>query len=202
MKTAMREYIKEQSSRTPSSPRDGGGGSDSGKYRDFFAFVSGASVGGTGHRHAASSGGRVVVAHASSGYGQSLQEVLQNERVMEMIKDTKAAAEVNCLARFEKMIVNDSDRAVYGPGHVRAAAEVGAIDCLLVTDSHIRSANPEERALYAGMIEDVGSSGGDVMIFSSLHVSGQRLQQLSGVGACLRFPVPFDEDDDEEELEG
>ena len=93
---------------------------------------------------------------------------------MELIKDTKAAAEVSCLARFERMIANDADRAAYGPAHVRAAAEVGAIGCLLVTDAHIRSANAEERALYAGVIDDVGASGGEVVVFSSLHVSGQR----------------------------
>ena len=76
MKTAMREYIREQAvARAPSSPRDGGD-----KLRDFFSFVSGAPVGGGGanQRHAgAGGGGRVVLAHASSGYGQSLTEVLQ-----------------------------------------------------------------------------------------------------------------------------
>ena len=38
--------------------------------------------------------------------------------------------------------------------------------------------------------------GGNVYIFSSMHVSGQQLQQVSGVAAILRYPLP-----DLEELE-
>jgi protein pelota len=36
-----------------------------------------------------------------------------------------------------------------------------------------------------------------------MHVSGQQLQQVSGVAAILRFPIPdlMDDDDDEEEQE-
>ena len=140
--------------------------------------------------------GKLLVARASSGYRHSLREVLQDESVMELIKDTKAAAEVRCLAKLEKMIADDSSRAVYGPVHVKAAAELGAIDCLLISDTAVRAADAEERRRYASIMEDVTGSGGDVKIFSSLHVSGQRLEQLSGVAALLRFPCPQLEDDE------
>ena len=60
----------------------------------------------------------------------------------------------------------------------------------------MRAADAEERRRYASIMEDVTGSGGDVKIFSSLHVSGQRLEQLSGVAALLRFPCPQLEDDE------
>lgn len=69
-------------------------------------------------------------------------------------------------------------------------------------------------------MDAVRESGGDVKIFSSMHISGERkfycrifasrlpnfvfffcaeLEQLTGIAAILRFPMPeLDEDDDSE----
>ena len=38
--------------------------------------------------------------------------------------------------------------------------------------------------------------GGEVRVFSSLHVSGEQLEQLSGLCAILRFPMAELEDTD------
>jgi protein pelota len=40
----------------------------------------------------------------------------------------------------------------------------------------------------------VRAGGGEALVFSSLHVSGEALNQLSGVAAILRFPLPELED--------
>ncbi len=37
------------------------------------------------------------------------------------------------------------------------------------------------------------------LIFSTMHVSGEQLAQLTGVAAILRFPMPEIEDEEEEE---
>lgn len=37
------------------------------------------------------------------------------------------------------------------------------------------------------------------MIFSSIHESGKQLDQLTGVAAILKFPLPEIESDDEED---
>ena len=42
-------------------------------------------------------------------------------------------------------------------------------------------------------------TNGDVKIFSSLHVSGERLRLLTGVAAILRFPCPELDEDDEDD---
>ena len=34
-----------------------------------------------------------------------------------------------------------------------------------------------------------------MLIFSSAHVSGEQLDQLTGVAALLRFPLPLEDDD-------
>lgn len=47
-----------------------------------------------------------------------------------------------------------------------------------------------ERKRFVNLVEQVRDAGGDVKIFSSLHVSGEQLDQLTGIAAILRFPMP------------
>ena len=54
------------------------------------------------------------------------------------MQDTKAAQEVAALQAFHIMLGQDSARAFYGPGHVRAAHELGAIQTLLISDTLFR----------------------------------------------------------------
>jgi len=70
---------------------------------------------------------------ASSAYKHSLKEVLALPAISSKIKDTKAAREVSALQDFYAMLTADSSRAFYGPGHVLAAAELGAIQTLLIS---------------------------------------------------------------------
>lgn len=88
------------------------------------------------------------------------------------------------------MIDTNPDKAYYGFNHVQKANEELAIDCLLVTDELFRSSELATRKKYVKLVEDVRENGGIVYQFSSLHVSGAQLNQLSGVAAILRYPLP------------
>lgn len=114
------------------------------------------------------------------------------------LADTKAQAEVKALQSFYDMLANDPTRAYYGVNHVEKANKQQAVDTLLMSDSLFRSKTIGERRRYVRLVESVRDQGGIVYIFSSLHVSGEQLQQLSGVAAILRFPMPEIEDEDEE----
>ncbi|KAH9603631.1 hypothetical protein KSS87_012446, partial [Heliosperma pusillum] len=124
---------------------------------------------------------RIILVHTTSGYKHSLREVMDAPNVMSMIKDTKAAQE-------------DPDRACYGPKHVEVAHERMAIQTLLITDELFRSADVATRQKYVNLVASVKDSGGNANIFSSMHVSGEQLAQLTGIAAVLRFPLPDLED--------
>ncbi|WOL17941.1 protein PELOTA 1 isoform X3 [Canna indica] len=137
---------------------------------------------------------RLVLAHSTSGYKHSLKEVLDAPAVMSLIKDTKAAQEVRALKDFFSMLSNDAARACYGPKHVEVAHERLAIQTLLITDNLFRNSDVATRQKYVKLVESVKDIGGTVHIFSSMHVSGEQLEQLTGVAAILRFPLPDLED--------
>ncbi|RAL51204.1 unnamed protein product [Cuscuta campestris] len=133
---------------------------------------------------------RIVLAHTTSGYKHSLREVLDAPNVMNMVKDTKAAKEVQSLKDFFNMLSNEPERACYGPKHVEVAHERMAIQTLLITDELFRNSDIATRKKYANLVNGVKNSGGTAHIFSSMHVSGEQLTQLSGIAAILRFPLP------------
>lgn len=56
------------------------------------------------------------------------------------------------------------------------------------------------RRRWVDLTESVQAVGGKVFIFSARHSSGQQLEQLTGVAAVLRFPMPHLEDEDPAEL--
>ncbi len=90
----------------------------------------------------------------------------------------------------KRMIDTDPDKAYYGYNHVQKANEELAIDSLMVTDELFRSSDIATRKKFVQLVESVRENGGQVYLFSSLHVSGVQLNQLSGVAAILRYPLP------------
>nr|UST29492.1 pelota [Haliclona caerulea] len=140
--------------------------------------------------------------HSSSGHKHALKEILSDPSIASRLADTKASSEVKALDTFYTTLQNEPDRAYYGIRHVEKANEAMAVETLLVTDKLFRSADLATRKRYVALVESIKENGGDVKIFSSLHVSGEQLGQLSGVAAILRFPIPDiadeEEDDDDE----
>ncbi|KAK1310397.1 hypothetical protein QJS10_CPA08g00258 [Acorus calamus] len=109
---------------------------------------------------------------------------------MALIKDTQAAQEVRALKDFFSMLPDDIGRACYGPKHVELANQRTAIQTLLITDALFRNSDVATRKKYVELVESVKNNGGNVHIFSSMHVSGEQLAQLTGIAAILRFPLP------------
>ena len=124
-------------------------------------------------------------------------QVLQDPAVQAKLADTKASDEVKALENFYKMLKHEPDRAFYGPKHVSLAAASDAIETLLISDKLFRANNVAERRKYVDLVDKVRDTGGDVKIFSSLHVSGEQLDLLSGLCAMLRFPMAELEDTDD-----
>ncbi|KAK6501887.1 Translation factor pelota [Arthrobotrys musiformis] len=147
---------------------------------------------------------KFVTVHCSTGHVHALNEVLKSPAVIARLADTKYAKETKAMESFFKMMQTDEDRAWYGPKEVERAIEKGAVATLLVSNSLFRSNKMQERRRYVSMVEDVKASGaGEVMILSSIHESGVRLDGLGGVAAILLFPLQdLDESDEEGETDG
>ncbi|KAJ7368427.1 eRF1 domain 1-domain-containing protein [Mycena albidolilacea] len=146
---------------------------------------------------------KVIKVHISSPHVHSLVEVLKSPEIVSQLKETKFAREGIVLDKFFKMLGTDEMRAWYGPDHVVLAADRGAIGTLLISDDLFRASNPETRKKYVAVVEAVQQKGGEVVIFSTMHESGQQLNQLTGIAAILTFPLDIEvvEAEEREEAE-
>lgn len=142
---------------------------------------------------------KFMLVHSSSGFKHALKEVLQEQAVLSKISDTKAAGEVKVLEQFYTMLQCEPSKAFYGKKHVLKAADSMAIETLLISDNLFRCQDVNQRKEYVQLVENVRDAGGDVKIFSSMHISGEQLAQLTGIAAILRFPMPELEEDSDDE---
>ncbi|VDN08489.1 unnamed protein product [Thelazia callipaeda] len=155
---------------------------------------------------------KFLLAHASSGFKHALKEVLLDPCVAARLADTKAQSEVKALNMFYELMATDAARAFYGYKHVKMANEHSAIDTLMLSDSLFRSNDIQLRKKFVELVDSVKAQasfekklvlvitrifqGVTVLIFSSMHVSGEQLSALSGVAAILRFPLHELEDEE------
>lgn len=139
-----------------------------------------------------------MVVHSSTGYLQGLEEILKDPSIQKQLSNTKFAREGAIFEEFQRVLNNDDDRAWYGPLEATKAVELGAIKYFMITDTLFRSDDIAVRKHYIKLTEEVKRQGGEVLIFSSLHESGEQLDQLTGVAVLLNYPVA-DLDEDEEE---
>ncbi|KAA1067536.1 Translation factor pelota [Puccinia graminis f. sp. tritici] len=129
---------------------------------------------------------------------QSLNQILSTPEILNQLKDTKYSKEIQALNKFQKMLEEDVQRALYGEVHVDRAAERAAIGSLLISDSLFRNPDPEKRKKFIKLTESVQQFGGEVLVFSSMHSTGTRLNELTGVAAILTYPLDMDLIDQEE----
>ncbi|KAF2355782.1 Translation release factor pelota, partial [Trinorchestia longiramus] len=139
---------------------------------------------------------KFVLVRSSNGFKHAIREAMQDPTVAQRLSDVKAAGETRLLQQFLCLLGTAPDRAYYGYKHVKRAANNQAVEGLLVSDSLFRSHNNDERRRYIALVEQVKNNGGEVRIFSSLHVTGEQLDQMTGIAAVLRFPMPEIEDED------
>jgi protein pelota len=109
--------------------------------------------------------------------------LLKTMRYMRIVEETETIEEV--LKRLGKSQMN----VTYGLEEVKKAAELGAIEKLVLTDTMLRETSDEKRLLLENLMRIVEQKGGKIMVVSTEHEAGEKLITLGGVAALLRFSV-------------
>jgi len=126
----------------------------------------------------------------TSGVGdRGVHEVLKRGAVEDVQDETRIAREAELIDELTERMAT-GEKATYGPEATAEAAEYGAVETLLVLDDRLR----EERGGRGDwdidadeVITSVEQQGGDVVVFSGEFDPGQRLKNLGGVAALLRY---------------
>lgn len=123
-----------------------------------------------------------VIAVVDVGYSgeQGIAEVLEKSK--DILAEESMLREKKATDRFFNILGKTPDLATYGNDNVKKAAELGAIELMLISDSK----DDDEIEKFADLIE---TQRGDWIIISSISREGKTLDGIGGVGAILRYKV-------------
>ncbi len=128
------------------------------------------------------------IASASSATVSAINEIMKNGTIAEFIADHRLTRETQLMNDFVERLGKDNGQFSYGFDETVAAAKMGAIQDLLITDLVLRSRiNKDERKNLEELFYLVENGRGDIHIVSTLHPAGEQLQNFSGIAALLRF---------------
>jgi len=124
---------------------------------------------------------------------RGVHEVLARGALEDVREQTRVAEEARLIDELTDRIAGE-ETAAYGPEEVAKAAEYGAVERLLVVDERLRAergATPDAGSEWDldvdEIIRSVERQGGEVTVFSAEFEPGQRLANLGGIAALLRY---------------
>ena len=109
---------------------------------------------------------------------------------MKKLSDLSCMGEIQLLDEFFETLRTDYDKVCYGINATKYACEKLAVKNLLISDHLFRSKNVNVRKQYVAIAEDAERNGIKVNIFGSQNPAGQRLKDMTGVCAILKYALP------------
>ena len=145
---------------------------------------------------------KLIYTHSSSAFKHSLQEILSKQEIKKNITDVKCVDDVAAMAKFNEILLTEMDKAFFGKKQFEYVFEKNAIDILIITDGYLRKLSGKERKDLSQKIKQLKSNEKEVCQFSSLHDTGERIDEFGGIVGILRYAMPeLSEMDDEQEEE-
>ncbi len=114
-----------------------------------------------------------------------LSELLKSDVVGEAVSETVLAKEEKVIEKLFEEIGKGQGKAVYGISEVENAAELGAVEVLLVNEKNLL----ETRERIEKIMEVSEKMQGQIHIVSQENEAGQKLESIGGVAAILRYAV-------------
>lgn len=134
---------------------------------------------------------KIIQASCSSADESAITEVLKRDETKEALKLERISKEIKLVESLLKEISKD-DKAVYGLKQTKQAADLGAVENLLVSDKLIMKLRQENKfETLDNIMKAVDNSRGKVVVIMSTHAGGKKLDGLGGIGALLRFKLSY-----------
>ncbi len=111
-----------------------------------------------------------------------IHELMKRGMGAEVLEHSRMAKEVNLVETVLERIARDG-LVAYGPEQVELAAQMGAVETLLILDSLVRDREMDD------LMRMVEEARGKVVVVSEHHDAGEELEALGGLAALLRFRV-------------
>ena len=132
---------------------------------------------------------KVIQATCSGAGENAINEVLKRPETKSALDKQRAAKETIIVEEVFAQIAKDG-KVSYGMQQVTDAVAAGAVEKLIVTDALISRMRKDDSIIHLEqLMQAVDNARGDVVIISTMHQAGARLDGLGGVSALLRYQL-------------
>ncbi|MGC8895910.1 MAG: mRNA surveillance protein pelota [Candidatus Bathyarchaeia archaeon] len=118
-----------------------------------------------------------------------IYEALRSGVLLKAMKQQRIAQETEIVEEILKRIGKGETNVAYGFEEVKKAAELGAVEKLVLTDVTLRESSDEKRLIIEDLMKNVEKKGGNITVISTEHEAGVKLMALGGIVALLRFAL-------------
>jgi protein pelota len=131
----------------------------------------------------------VDVKSVNNGGVAGIYEALRSGVLLKTMKQMRIAEEAEIIEEILKRLGKGEQNVAYGMEEVENAAQLGAVEKLVLADTTLREASDEGRLLVEDLMKTVERKGGSIIIVSTEHEAGANLIALGGIAALLRFTL-------------
>ena len=130
---------------------------------------------------------KAMFLNVTEGGLSGIYELVRDGKLAKVVTELKLNYEKNLVDQIFKQLEKGERRVAIGLREVIKAAEIAAIEKLLITDTIFFELKANEEFSY--LLDNIEKSKGEIIIISDDHEHGIKLKSLGGIVAFLYFPV-------------
>ena len=131
----------------------------------------------------------VDVKSVNNGGVSGIYEALRSGVLLRAAHQMRILEETEVMEEIMKRLGKGEATIAYGLEDVDNAAQIGAIEKLVLADTMLRDAEEEQRLRLEKIMREVEHRAGSVTVVSTEHEAGSKLIALGGIAGLLRFPI-------------
>ena len=134
----------------------------------------------------------VDVKSVNNGGVAGIYEAFRSGVLLKTMSQMRTAEEAQVVEEFLRRLGKGEANVAYGFDEVKKAANMGAVEKLILADSALRDSSDGRRMRLEELMREVEEKKGTVMVVSTENEAGKKLTALNGLAALLRFALPRD----------
>jgi protein pelota len=129
------------------------------------------------------------VKSVNNGGTAGIYEALRSSVLLRAANQLRVVEESEVIEEVMKRLGKGEGTVTYGLDAVENAAQMGAIERLVLADVTLRDADEQQRLKLEELMREAEKRGANVTVISTEHEAGAKLLALGGIAALLRFPI-------------
>lgn len=131
----------------------------------------------------------VDVKSVNNGGAAGIYEAMRSGVLLKALKHQRIVEEAETVEEILKRLGKGEPTVTYGMEELEKAAQIGAVEKLVIADIALRESSDEERLFLEDLMRKVEQKAGIILVVSTEHEAGAKLIALSGIAALLRFAI-------------